>query len=304
MLSRIVPAFLVRWFAGPYVAGDCMEDALAIADAGLRNGGQLATLDLLGEDVHQQSQVEENVRVYEGIIDALSSDPRFADATRRPTISIKPSAFTTGPFENVRAPIESLVERAHERGVGLTIDMEDHRWTDFTLDLSIGHFERGRDVGTVLQTRLNRTEQDLQRIPAGMRLRLVIGIYNEPAAIALTDKAPMKDRMVEFGRTLLERGAVVEFGTHDEACVERFSREVAVDAPDRCEVQLLLGVPRTRMINSLTNGEWGAKLPVRRYVPFAVGWDNATAYLRRRMDEVPSMAWLVLRNLFASRADR
>jgi hypothetical protein len=43
---------------------------------------------------------------------------------------------------------------------------------------------------------------------------------------------------------------------------------------------------------------------VRRYVPFAIGWDNAMAYLRRRMDEVPSMSWLVLRNLLASRADR
>ena len=304
MLSRIVPAFLVRWFAGPYVAGDCMEDALAIADAGLRDGDLLATLDLLGEDVHEDRQVAENVRVYEDIIDALATDPRFADKTRRPTISIKPSAFTTGDQENVRGPIEDLVERAHEKGVGLTIDMEDHRWTDLTLDLSVGYFEKCRDVGTVLQTRLHRTENDLARIPAGMRLRLVIGIYNEPSGIALTAKAPMKERMVDFGRTLLEQGSIVEFATHDEACVERFAREVAPQAPERAEVQLLLGVPRGRMITSLQAGEWGAKLPVRRYVPFAVGWDNATAYLRRRMDEVPSMAWLVLRNLFASRADR
>jgi hypothetical protein len=34
-------------------------------------------------------------------------------------------------------------------------------------------------------------------------------------------------------------------------------------------------------------------------VPFANGWDDATAYLRRRLAESPSVAWLALRNLLA-----
>ena len=304
MLSRVTPAFLVRWFARPYVAGDSMERALEVAREGLDGRGTLTTLDLLGEDVHDDAQVEANVAVYEKMIDALAGDARFTDAAKRPSISLKPSAFTTRAREDVRGPIERLVERAHEKGVALTIDMEDHRWTDLTLELAVGHYERGRDVGTVLQTRLHRTDGDLARIPAGMRLRLVIGIYREPAAIALTEKPKMKQRMVDHARVLLDRGVFVEFGTHDVACVETFAREVAPAAPERCEVQLLLGVPRAQLVDGLQEGAFGPKLPVRLYVPFAVGWDNAIAYLRRRMDESPGISWLVLRNLFAARGDR
>ena len=136
----------------------------------------------------------------------------------------------------------------------------------------------------------------------GMRLRLVIGIYREPGSIALTEKPPMKDRMVEFADVLLERGARVEFGTHDEPALERFLREVAPKAPERCEIQMLLGVPRRPFAARLMDGEFGVEVPFRLYVPFALSWADATAYLRRRMRESPSTMWLVLRNLHKAQA--
>ncbi|MHC4956622.1 MAG: proline dehydrogenase family protein, partial [Planctomycetota bacterium] len=281
MLARLVPGPMVRWFARPYVAGASMDEALDVAAGLLSDGGLLTTLDLLGEGVTRPDQVDANIRVYEDMIDAIASDTRYDGAASRPSISLKPSAFTTGPMEAVCDPIRALCERAHQKGVAFTIDMEERRWTDLTLDLAVSLFERGNDVGTVLQTRLNRTEADLERIPAGMRLRLVIGIYPEPEDVALTDKRGMKQRMLDFARTLLARGVKVEFATHDEATVERFVREVAPAAPDRCEVQLLLGVPRTKMQAAVRDGSWEIPLPVRLYVPFAIGWDDATAYLRR-----------------------
>jgi len=109
----------------------------------------------------------------------------------------------------------------------------------------------------------------------------------------------MKDRMVDYARRLLERKVFVEFGTHDVRAVESFVREVAPMDPDRCEVQMLLGVPRAPLQDRVRKGELGPALPVRLYVPYANGWDDATAYLRRRMHESPSVVWLVLRNLFA-----
>lgn len=299
MLSRWVPAPLVRWFARPYVAGDSMEAGLEVAARRLREGSVRSTMDLLGEDVTTPEQVNRNVAAYERLVDAIAADARFADAGSRPSVSLKPSAFTTsvGRQEAVRAPVEALARRAAERGVALTIDMEDRRWTDFTLDLAVGLFRRGMDVGTVLQTRLHRTERDLERIPAGMRLRLVIGIYPEPGEVALLQKPPMKARMVDYAGALLDRGARVEFATHDEPTLERFVREAAPKAPGRCEIQMLLGVPREGFFRRLREGALGAALPVRLYVPFALGWDDATAYLRRRMNESPSVVWLVLRNL-------
>jgi len=124
--------------------------------------------------------------------------------------------------------------------------MEDRDWTDFTLDVCVEMFGKGWDVGAVLQSRLHRTKEDLARIPEGMRCRLVIGIYPEPAEVAITDKHAMKERMLDYAAHLLTRGVFVEFATHDVAFVERFARDVAPTAPENCEVQMLLGVPRAR----------------------------------------------------------
>jgi proline dehydrogenase len=298
MLARIVPAPMVRWFARPYVAGDSLDAGLDAAARLWRERGVLVTLDVLGEEVKEKARADANARLYASVIDALSRDARFSDRPTRPSVSLKPSAFTAGGMEEARGPITELARHARDRDVALTIDMEDRRYTDFTIGLAVGLFEAGHDVGTVLQTRMNRTERDLARIPPGMRLRLVIGIYPEPSDVAIADKAAMKERMVSFARRLLERKVFVEFATHDAPAVERFVREVAPLDPDRCEVQMLLGVPRTELQEGVRKGAFGPALPVRLYVPFADGWDDATAYLRRRMAESPSMAWLVLRNLF------
>jgi proline dehydrogenase len=294
--ARFVPGPLVRWFARPYVAGGSVEAGLATALALRAEEGCLATMDLLGESVHEEFQVLRNIAAYETLIDALGRDRRFADRATRPTVSLKPSAFTAGGGEAL-ARITALADRARARGVGLTIDMEDRSWTDRTIAWATGLYAHGHDVGTVLQTRLHRTEADLERIPPGMRLRLVIGIYPEPLAVALQDKSAMKERMLTYAARLLERGVFVEFATHDERCLERFLREVAPRAPERCELQMLLGVPRAGFLRRLAAGDFGLVLPMRRYVPFALSWDDATAYLRRRMDETPNLVGAVLRNL-------
>ena len=304
MLARLVPGPLVRWFARPYVAGDSIEACFRVADERLRADGVLTTLDLLGEDVRTPEQVRTNVATYRNLIELLSSDERFSHQATRPSISVKPSAFTCGEPADARAPIEELAAIAHERAVALTIDMEDRNWTDLTLEMSFALFSRGWDVGTVLQTRLHRTQQDLEKVPEGMRLRLVIGIYPEPEDVATTDKRVMKQRLVDYADRLLKRGVFVEYASHDLEFAERFVREVAPQAPERCEIQMLLGVPRAKFRRRLQAGEVGPKIPLRLYVPFAIGWDNATAYLRRRMRESPSIAWLVIRNLFAGRSNR
>ncbi|MCB9750893.1 MAG: proline dehydrogenase family protein [Myxococcales bacterium] len=297
MLSRLVPAPLVRLFARPYVAGYSMEAALTSAAELLEAPRLLSTLDLLGEHVTEREQVDANLATYERLIDALGERARFPDRAARPTVSVKPSAFTTGDQRAAFELIRGLAERARAREVGLTIDMEDHPWTDMTIERAVALFHDGFDVGTVLQSRLNRYREDAAAIPAGMRVRLVIGIYREPAEIATTDKREMKARLLEMAATLLDAGAFVEFATHDEAIVERFARELAPRAAERCEVQMLLGVPRGAIQERLLQGAFGVPLPVRLYVPFGIRKADATAYLRRRMDENPRMALDVLRNL-------
>ena len=304
-LIRFIPAPLVRFFAKPYVAGDSLEAALAVVKRLHAERGLLATLDLLAEDIRTPEQAEQNLATYLRMVDAVAALDLPADA--RPTLSLKPSSYTTAPMQHggdasgSGAAIRRIAERAAERSVGLTIDMESRHWTDFTLaTLRELHAEGMRQVGAVLQTRLHRTEQDLDALPPGMRVRLVIGIYREPADVALTEKPAMKDRMLQFAGTLLERGHFVEFATHDDAYVRRFVEQVVPKAGvgrDRFEVQMLYGVPRDRFLADLRRQGITARL----YVPFALGWDMAIQYLRRRLDEYPAMVWLVTKNLFHRR---
>ena len=228
-------------------------------------------------------------------------------AAELPTVSMKPSSYTTRPLQDggdaqgSREAMFAIARRAEEKGVAVTVDMESRHWTDFTLEtLQQMHAEGMRHVGAVLQTRLHRTEADLEALPPGMRVRLVIGIYREPAEVALTDKAAMKERMLQFAGQLLQAGHFVEFATHDETCVRRFLGEVVPAAgvgPDRFEVQMLYGVPRDRFLADLRQKGIRARL----YVPFALSWEMAIQYLRRRLDEYPAMALLVSKNLIFRR---
>jgi len=304
-LIRFIPAPLVRLFARPYVAGDSLQKAMTVAGALWRDRGLTSTLDLLAEDIHEPHEVQRNLDTYLEMVDAVAACDLPGEG--RPTLSLKPSSYTISPLQdggdaaNEPAAIERIVERAAEREVDVTIDMEGRHWTDFTLDALRRLHAAGHDhVGGVLQTRLHRTATDLGALPPGMRVRLVIGIYREPAEVAATSKPEMKARMLTSAEELLRAGHYVEFASHDEACVRRFLDEVVPRVgvgPDRFEVQMLYGVPRERLLREIV----GRGIRARLYVPFALGWDMAIEYLRRRLDEYPAMVWLVTKNLFLRR---
>lgn len=304
-LIRCIPAFLVRFFAQPYVAGDSLAKAM---DAALRlhqERGLLSTLDLLAEDITTDEQAQRNLDTYLAMVDAVAASPlRGGD---QPTLSLKPSSYTTRPLQHggdakgSREAVFAIAERARQKGVRLTVDMEGRHWTDFTLQLLRDLHAAGHDhVGCVVQTRLHRTEGDLANLPKGIRVRLVIGIYREPAELALVDKPPMKERMLQFAARLLQAGHYVEFATHDDAYVKRFLGEVVPKVgagKDRYEVQMLYGVPRERFLADLR----AQGVTARLYVPFALGWAMAIQYLRRRLDEYPAMVFLVTKNLLFRR---
>jgi hypothetical protein len=164
-----------------------------------------------------------------------------------------------------------------------------------------------------------RTEKDLSRFDERMRVRLVIGIYNEPAAIAYTDKRMMKDLLVTYAQLLLQKGAYVELATHDVKCIDNFYRYVAVPqkiGPENFEHQYLLGVPRARVQNGLVSGSYFTELArtmpgadgehmerltrrgalVRMYLPFGTAQVSG-AYCRRRLRENPNMIAYGIKNL-------
>jgi len=250
-----------------------------------------STLDVLGEEVDDEAKARRVLQIYRDALEGLGE-------RRHVSLSIKPSHFGWHVNPGLcEARIRELAELCLQRGIDLTIDMEDVDLTDATLDL----YRRLRpalpNLGTVLQTRLHRTHRDLLSLEGlGARVRLCIGIYIVTPEHGLQDKREMKRRLVEWLPDALRVLDKVEIATHDAEVVRRcldMLRERKVP-PSRAEFQMLLGVPRRRLQQEiLQQGR-----PLRLYVPYALRKEDAVAYLRRRLLANPAMMGLVLKNLF------
>jgi proline dehydrogenase len=289
-VANSIPAPFVKIFASPYVSGDSLEKALNTVDSLFREKRILSTVDLLGEAEKTKEKVSTAVNAYEKTLDAIK-ERNYA------SISIKPSQFGCYIDKSFcKENIERILEKANSQNTLVTIDMEDIDLTDFTLELYSELKPKYPNAGTVLQSRLYRTEKDIDRLDnLKAHIRLCIGIYNVSKEYAFTRKKDMKENLLKLLRKLLERGHFVAIATHDKIYIRKALEildEMKVPKEQR-EFQMLMGVPRDDMQKELI--ERGEK--VRLYVPYALSWSDAIAYLRRRMIESPSMTGLVLKNL-------
>lgn len=319
-----MPDGFVKIFAKPYIGGDSENRVIEFSQEIYKSDKYLATLDALGEDVKSKGDINTFVNIYLNLARTVSKLNVFPDNYTQPSISLKPSCFIIveknpdgslnkekmdweGCYEN----IYKICSYAKEQNVRVTVEMEDRYWSEFTLETYFRLLDSGLDnVGTVLQTRLFRSKEDIERFDHRSRVRVVIGIYNEPSSAALTDKNSMKDLMIEFSEKLFDKGAFVEFATHDENYIEKFLKQVIIPkniSPDRYEIQMLLGVPREKLQKQLVSGEFlrnlgykgeNSKINFRLYLPFALSWENALAYCKRRLIENPNIVLYSLKNLF------
>lgn len=286
----LVPDGLVRAFASPYVAGYSLDEAIQTADRLHRERGIFSTLDLLGEELTSDEEVESVVARYLETLGPLADRPHAS-------VSLKPTQMGIHrSYEYCRENIERVLRRSVETGTDVTIDMEDHTLTADTLRLYRELRDRFENVGTVLQSRLFRTDADIESLGnLRARVRICIGIYIEPPGIALTHKPEMKRKLIEQAGRLLDQGHTVEFATHDGRTVEEALNLVRLKGvpKDRYEFQFLMGVP----VETLQRRLISEGIRVRLYVPFADKWKDATHYCKRRLANNPNMAFYVLGNL-------
>ena len=176
-------------------------------------------------------------------------------------------------------------------GLAYRVEMEDHTTTSATLRMVERLRARHANVGFVLQSRLKRTPADVAALaPGPLWVRVVKGIYLEPAEIAHTEPEPIRAAYVEVSRLLLQRGARLSFATHDEILAGRLLalvRELSVPR-ERYEFQVLLGVREELWELWKSQGH-----TVRVYVPYGPDW---RAYSMRRMRKNPQIVGHVIRN--------
>ncbi len=289
-LVNLLPGFVIRFFAKPYVSGDSIEKGIAKADDLWLQRGISSTLDLLGEEVFSIEEVEENVNVYIELLEKLAGKNYV-------TVSLKPSSlgYHDG-IEYCQKILDKILSKAGEVNIPITLDMEDYNFTDDTLKIYKNLLQKFPNFGTVIQSRLFRTKDDilsLEDYPG--RVRICIGIYNEHKDIAITNKGEMKKKLVEFTELLVDQGNYVEIATHDKSTLDEILllADEKSWTSDQIEFQQLMGVPMTKIQTEMLK-----KYTVRLYVPFATHWDKALPYLRRRMINNPAMGIYVLKNLF------
>jgi proline dehydrogenase len=290
-IINLAPTALVKIFASPYVAGDSIEAAVSTARKFWEERHVYSTIDLLGEELDKDEDVQYSVGVYERLIDALGRQDIA-------TISLKPTQLGSHRgTEHCQKIIRGIVSRAAEQDIKVTLDMEDHTFTEMTLDIFRAIHKDFPTFGTVLQSRLFRTDDDIKSLEGlNARIRLCIGIYNEPKEVALQSKPEMKTKLLSQLEILFKDGHYAEIASHDEAVIQEAINiaEKGHVKKDRYEVQMLMGVPKQAFQDQLIQDG----IPVRLYVPFAEKWNYATAYAKRRLSANPAMAVYILKNMF------
>ena len=306
-LLPLMPRFLVRWISRRYVAGDSLEKAVVVLKK-LDASGFSTTIDVLGEEIKSLDEAKLFYDEYLKVLDVITSNEFNAN------ISIKPTAF--GLLIDKKDAYELIVElvsAAKKNNIFVRLDMEDHRVTDDTIELLMALHEKGLDnVGTVLQSRLFRTSEDISKISEKLNesadYRICKGIYLEPKEISHTGYSEIVDSFCTHIDEMLDANSYVGIATHDYPIVEYAKQSLERrglgpnivdprvgnysrldDKGPGYEFQLLLGV----------RGNLGRKLlgeghKVRVYVPYGEQWYE---YSMRRLRENPTVAWQVAKSI-------
>jgi proline dehydrogenase len=243
------------------------------------------TLDVLGENVTEWSQVEGTEELYRRILTGLQEGRLDGN------VSVKLTSLGLRlDRDRCGALVQGLVDHAHSLGLFVRIDMEDSSTTDDTLAIFRRIRHTRENLGVVLQARLKRSESDARELAAiGARVRICKGIYREPAAIAFQSAADVNQAFLRITEHLLAHGCHVGIATHDASLVQGSERilEKLREPAGGYEFQMLYGVTEGLRGTIVAAGH-----PLRVYVPFGREWYD---YSIRRLRENPQIAGHVFR---------
>jgi proline dehydrogenase len=279
----VVPKPVVQLFSSRYIAGTTLHEAVEVVRA-LNHDGKLATVDVLGEEITQESEARAIAQAYRDVFSAIEREQLDSN------VSVKLTGLGLNlSYELCRDDLEAVLREAARLGNFVRIDMEDSSTTSDTLRMYRELRERGHEnVGVVLQAYLRRTLDDIAALAdLQPNVRLCKGIYVEPAELAFTAADAVRESYVRSLDALLEGGSYVGIATHDEWLIGEALTRVGGMSPSAYEFQMLLGVRERRAGELVAAGH-----RLRVYVPFGEQWYQ---YSLRRLQENPAMAGTIAR---------
>lgn len=293
-----------RGVAYRFVAGDALDEAMRVCRA-LNSRGMRVSLDHLGESVTSRAEAEAAVDAY------LAAIERIAAEGARASVSLKLTQLGLDIEETFCATnLARVVQRAHQHGIFVRIDMEQSTYVEPTLRLHRHLFARYRNVGVVIQSALKRSEADVRALcELEAPVRLVKGAYREPEEVAFQSKREVDESYARLLEILVECPSPLAVATHDTAMIGRAKALAGARVPAAAgrggsgageatnhefgnppfEFQLLYGVRRDLQARLLKEG-----YEVRVYVPYGTQW---YAYLLRRLAERPANLLFIVRSV-------
>ena len=271
-----------------FVAGETLDEFVGVARAVNGRGFSVAA-GLLGESVGDRSEAVAASLEYRAILNHMAAE------RLRANVALKLTHLGLVVDQDLaRDNLTSVVAHAAALGNSVRVDMEQSAYTDATLSMYRALREAGHaNVGTVLQSYLYRSEDDLRALlPLHPNLRLVKGAYLEPASIAYPRKADVDRALVRLIEASLLGGGFTAVATHDRAIIEHavaFIERHAVPR-QRFEFQMLYGVRPSLQSELLERG-----FSVRLAIPFGSQW---FPYLMRRLAERPANLFFFLGSLW------
>lgn len=286
-----VPRSIIRKFAGRYIAGETLADAVRCVRQ-LNNEGVCGTLDVLGEDITSKEEAvasrNQSIQVLHTIVrEKLDSNLSI----KLTSLGLKMGVDFC--VENVR----EILKVAAGYGIFVRFDMEDSSCTSDTIVIFQRLQQEFRNIGIVLQAYMRRSEEDVKMLlQSNTNFRLCKGIYREPPHIAFQGRGEVQQNYLTLLDLILRNKSYVGIATHDSVLIDGALRTITGLGlkKNEYEFQMLLGVRpelRRRLVRE------GHK--VRLYVPFGEHWYG---YSTRRFKENPEIAGYVFKALFTRNA--
>lgn len=294
---------LFRPMVKRFIAGDTIPESFEASQALLQKKIKV-TLDYLGENTTSKEEANAAVATYlemlEAVANCAASSPTSGAApvlTSREhkigdslppaeplnlSIKLTQCGLDQG-LEFCEANLVKVLARAQELKNFIRLDMESSDYTERTISTLEKLFPTYPNVGTVLQSYLYRTDEDVERLIAiGARCRLVKGAYLEPESVAIQSKQKVDEAYVKQAKRLLTAAFYPAIATQDETIIQELKQFVETEKIDksRFEWQMLYGIRRDLQEGLIAEG-----YNVRVYVPFGDSW---YPYFTRRLAERPA----------------
>jgi proline dehydrogenase len=287
VVARSVRRHGMRLGAARFVAGETLDEAV-VALRALSEKGLRTNTTILGEGVKDEATAKSVVAAYIEVLDRIDSEKLITNVALKLT-HLGLDLHEETAFRNV----QRLVAHAAQYGNFIRIDMEESARVDPTLRIYRRLREAGYDnVGTVLQSYLFRTQQDLEDLlPLKPNLRLVKGAYLEPPDIAFSKKADVDANYIKLAERMLCGNSFTAIATHDERIIDhviQHTEEKGINR-DRFEFQMLYGIRQQLQLELVQRG-----FRVLVATPYGPDWYY---YLMRRLAERPANLMFFASNL-------